>query len=369
MKFAWLFSLVVGVGCGQAQTGAVSPDEEMNAGGEQGVGGQAEEPEPQGGSKGDVPSPSPVDAGELDSSRADLATRLDNDEPPVSGAKPLFFGGGSNARYGVSSDGKSWRSFGSGNGGEAADLVRGVGYGNGVFIGVGGAFGNGYVVRTTDGVNFTFPKPNTGWLGDVAFDHGVWVAAGGNGARARSIDGGKTWTPVGDFVGGHFRRMAAGGGLFLAVGHDSGGNGMTSVSSDGLKWSQPRSGGGAEWRGAAFGNGVFVLASRSACQVTADGVAFSDCGVPGSDRGAFFINGEFVLFRAGRFDHSPDAKTWTLSTMGGVPGSAEDRGAASGNGLTVGIGGGQAFVGPTLAKMLRVGGAGFGDLTFGWVLP
>jgi hypothetical protein len=383
MKFAWLGLLLAAtVGCGQPEEAEQAASPEGNEGGA--GGGQAPD-NAQGGNSGEA-----VGTGESTSTGGGTAAKDTGvavagdggvtagdgglaptfvDEPPVPGAKPMFFGGGGSARYGNSVDGKAWKQGGSGNGGEASDLVRGVGYGDGVFIGVGGAFGSGYVVRTTDGVNFSFPRSNTGWLGDVAFDHGLWVAAGGNGVRARSADGGKTWTSAGSDFQGHFRRIAAGGGRFLAVGHQGSGNGMSSVSLDGIKWSPSRIGGGSEWRGVAFGNGVFVLASGSSCQVTADGLAFTDCGVPGSDRGVFFLGGEFVLFRPGRFDHSPDGKNWTKGTAGGVPGGAEDRGIAYGSRLNIGMGGGRLFLGPMLEKLANTGGPNFGDLTFGWVMP
>ena len=124
------------------------------------------------------------------------------------------------------------------------------------------------------------------FLSFVAYKDGVFAAAGGAGARLTSSDFGLTWNSTGSYYSGHLRSIAAGNGLFIAVGHDWNGNdlGANTRSSDGETWSDMDESPGGEFATIAFGDGVFVATGAQRCSRTVDGLQWNDCGLAiGSD--------------------------------------------------------------------------------------
>src|SRR5690606_4566129 len=98
------------------------------------------------------------------------------------------------------------------------------------------------------------------FVSDAVYLNGVFVAAGGNGLRARSLDGGKTWTDEAEYYSGHFRALAVGNGVVVAVGHSYGRDedvGIIANTSDGAQWSEV-SARTETFGSVAFGSGVFV---------------------------------------------------------------------------------------------------------------
>src|SRR6185295_14802058 len=101
-------------------------------------------------------------------------------------------------------------------GGDDNDLFRGVGFGEGRFVAVGGS--SVALTRvSTDGVNWADGGTANAWLGGAAFTGSVWIAAGGNGLRVRSTDHGMTWTNPAGYQAIHYRAIAAGPGRAVAV--------------------------------------------------------------------------------------------------------------------------------------------------------
>ena len=219
-----------------------------------------------------------------------------------------------------SADGLTWTDFAEVDprGGDDDNLLRGVGYGDGVFVAAGGS-GAALIMRSTDGIAWE-SVPNTlgNFVSDVAHADGTFVAAGGNGLRARSVDGGATWDSSTRYYAGHFRAVAAGNGVFVAVGHTYGdsNDGLWSTSIDGVTWTTEQTGGAPMGDGAlAFGDGVFVVRDGAgAVRTSEDGQAWGEpvmqLGGPGRMihvDGAFSSAGDDGLWR------STDGSTWVAA--------------------------------------------------------
>ena len=260
-------------------------------------------------------------------------------EPAYELGTPIWVGGGGvDGRVSVTLDGETWTdattaSLGPIDVGHTRNLIRGVGYGGGTFVVVGG-YDNGYVSISCDGVTWDrdvlgtniegeLPAPYTDFLSDVAYLDGVFVAAGGAGARLTSTDMGLTWTPTHEYESGHFRGIATGNGRFVATGHTWGtGESMTTTSTDGMTWTpvllQP-----GELGGVVFGDGVFVSTGGTRCATTTDGEAWTDCAlpsIPDTIAGAEFTNGTFyVQFLDGQYATSDDGLAWSALQDGWLP--------------------------------------------------
>jgi hypothetical protein len=215
-----------------------------------------------------------------------------------------------------SEDGLEWTDFVEvdPDGGDDENLLRGIGYGDGVFLAVGGA-GLGFSMRSFDGITW---QDEThvfdAFASDVAWLDGTFVAAGGNGLRMRSLDGGVTWQDMGPYYSGHFRAIAAGNGVVVAVGHTYGDTniGIVDTTSDGASWSgEQLVGAPYAGLGLAFGAGVFVSRDEAgAVRSSSDGVEWG--GVLELDDGGavLFADGRFVTADIGAYWTSEDGTTW-----------------------------------------------------------
>jgi hypothetical protein len=245
------------------------------------------------------------------------------------GTMLVFGGGGTEGRVSATTDGASWAdvttmSYGPQYEGHSRNLIRGVGYGGGVFVAVGG-LDNAYVVTTCDGEHYRqdvlgtnvegdVPELYRDFLSAVAYKDGVFAAAGGGGKKVISKDHGLTWQAVGGGEPGHLRGIAAGNGLFVATGHLwDGDQAMITTSEDGETWT-PTAVSAGGLGGVAFGNGVFVAIGSERCARSTDGAGWSDCGIGGGadQLGLHFVNGKFHVQRAdGTAASSEDGATWT----------------------------------------------------------
>lgn len=217
-----------------------------------------------------------------------------------------------------SDDGLTWTDFVEvdPNGGDDDALLRGIGYGDGIFLAVGGA-GSGFSMRSTDGVTWQDENHELGsFVSDVAWLDGTFVAAGGNGLRGRSLDGGVTWQDLAPYYSGHFRAIAAGNGVAVAVGHTYGDMdvGLVDSTSDGASWDGELLV-GAHFSGLsiAFGAGVFVARDDDGdVRTTTDGRAWSEVVLDLEGGGVvLFADGGFVTTGDGAYWTSSDGTTWT----------------------------------------------------------
>jgi len=216
-----------------------------------------------------------------------------------------------------SEDGTTWTDFVEvdPDGGDDENLLRGVGYGNGVFVAVGNRS-----LRSLDGGITWQDEYDTGgsFLSDAVYMDGMFIAAGGNGTRMRSVDDALSWGDETRFFGGHYRAIAAGNGIAVAVGHTYEGEGLSSTTTDGINWTSELIG-GAQYSGdsLAFGNGVFVARdSGGGLHWSADGQRWTDAAQSvGGGGSLLFAQGEFILDDDAGYWTSADGDTWSSSSV------------------------------------------------------
>ncbi|HET8937806.1 MAG TPA: hypothetical protein VFN67_30385 [Polyangiales bacterium] len=247
-------------------------------------------------------------------------------------------GVGSFGLRGRSDDAASWAYCGNAASGDehTPDLLRAVAYGEGVFIAVGGD-ANGKVMRSLDGEHWDedvhplnacpgegYPSSCSNWMGAVAYDNGVWLAGGGNGATMRSEDAGRTWKGVhGDFPEKHIRAMGAGAGRFIA-GTDGGGLYVTADRGESWHAKSPWSSAvNSDFLQIAFGNDAFVAYSEegTACFVSSDkGDSWQPCASAAEGGTSFLFDGEnWVAALSKAYATSPNALEWTRHTVTSMP--------------------------------------------------
>lgn len=247
-------------------------------------------------------------------------------------------GVGSFGLRGRSDDGASWAYCGEPAEGDehTPDLLRAVAYGEGVFIAVGGD-ANGKVMRSLDGEHWEqdvhpldacpgegYPSSCSNWMGAVAYDAGVWLAGGGNGATMRSEDAGKTWEGLHHgFPEKHIRALGAGAGVFIA-GTDGGGLYVSADRGESWQAKNPWSGAAnSDYLQLAFGNNSFIAYSEegSACFVSLDkGASWQPCAAAAVGGTSFLFDGEnWVAALSKAYATSPDALDWTRHTVTSMP--------------------------------------------------
>lgn len=194
-------------------------------------------------------------------------------------------------------------------GGDDENLLRGIGFGNGQFLAVGGS-----VFISTDGATWELSAFNPdSFISDAVYANGTWVIAGGNGLLVRSIDEALTWVDMAPYFAGHFRDIAVGNGVFVAVGHTYGDTtlGVITTSTDGATWTEPQIG-GESLSAISFGNGVFVaVGALGRVAVSIDGAQWADTTYGTENLGSVsFVNGEFVIPSGAGLAHAADGQDW-----------------------------------------------------------
>lgn len=214
-------------------------------------------------------------------------------------------------------------------------------------------------VPGVDWVAKTTPSPASSWRG-VAYGNGRWVAVGGSGAVMTSADG-DSWSQLAGAPAGSWYDVHYANGMFVAVSDCSSNAVMTSA--DGLAWTVratetslglPSCNG--YFQGVTYGNGRWVVTNRLDAQggggndmvTSTDGVAWTlSSRLPplsgGTDEQAdiAFGNGTFVIVyedgTTNAIATSPDGLTWTERvTPAGTGGSWQD--VTFGNGRFVSVG-------------------------------
>lgn len=160
--------------------------------------------------------------------------------PAAPPAKGLFVAVGHNGLRMVSAHGREWSRLATGKEGE---VYRAVGHGNGRFVAVGSHGGNNIYASTADGAEWdtgTKDAKYVNYLRGLGFGRGMFLGLGGDpGAVGDSrpfvatTSDGRTWTdPV--FISGKnmLRRVAWGNDRFVAVGD----RGRRATSPDGVQW-------------------------------------------------------------------------------------------------------------------------------------
>jgi hypothetical protein len=205
-------------------------------------------------------------------------------------------------------DGKTWIDDVSAipQGADDDLLLRTVVYGNGQFVGLGHR-----AVKSVDGKTWQpMSAPFGQWIGAATWEGTRFVAVGGYGLRATSVNA-TTWSdrPI-DTVATHAHdALAFGGGRFAATNND----GVRSSSADGMSWSLSTGGAGIPTYAMAYGNGVFVALGNANVVRSVDGGATFGSAVTlaAPCRGLVFAQGHFTALAAGRVFTSVDGVAWT----------------------------------------------------------
>ena len=252
----------------------------------------------------------PGDGGTLD--RDSVIVRPDGSEPSGPG---VFLVVGESQAIASSRDGRTWsdRTIDTGNPGTG---FRNAGAGDGLLLAVGGAGAAGIVMRTRDGDTWERSNTLTEWVGgaDEFPERGVIVAAGGNGARWISRDGGASFEITTRFMAGaHYRGVAAGAGVVVAAGHlYDNSEGVLSVSADGTSWEDQRLPGTSS-NNVQFVGGYFVAGSNGglvAYSSDGRGWSMSDSGESALQHAAY-VGDRFVVGGQDRAYASTDLSTWS----------------------------------------------------------
>jgi hypothetical protein len=286
---------------------------------------------------------------------------------PLSGAEPekptapRFVAVGYGLRRLVSDDGMTWRNDTA----EADEakwkdknfLLRGVTFGKGVIVAVGGS-STSRILVSADGKEWKDHSVQHNFLGDVAFGNELFVAVGYQ--RALVSKSGTEWgTPIA-LRDASWRRIEFGNGRFVATGLPSSTDpesGCVATTTDGAKWTSKIVPDKAVPHDIAFGNGRFVIVgSRGLRESSRDGTTWENrtLGEKGEllqsviwtgkeflaagNRGAYasadglkweksavrlpsrscFGGGVFVGCSAGRFTYSADGKAWKHAKADGT---------------------------------------------------
>lgn len=208
--------------------------------------------------------------------------------------------------------------------------IRGVAYGNGVFVAVGHG---GTIQTSTTGLDWNaVGRPTTAALNRVAFANGLFVAVGKRGVIFTSPDG-SAWTERQSGTGTNLLSIVYGNSIFLA----GGAGGTVLRSGNGIDWSVSSTGYTNDLDWSAYGNGMFLLPTPPPAGpswswppgkilVSSNGQDWSPqtvVGGGGNVHQAVFASGKFLLYMY-KFDVppaiaipyffiSPDGITWAQS--------------------------------------------------------
>ncbi|TPV94189.1 MAG: hypothetical protein B7733_16615 [Myxococcales bacterium FL481] len=240
-------------------------------------------------------------------------------------------------------EGETWaedttESHGTQSPGHTRNLLRGIAYGGGVFVAVGGN-DNAYLSASCDGVTWRhdllttnvdgdIPADYAMFLSGVAYGEGTFVAVGGGGLTLRSTDHGHTWHKANTAFDGIFRNVVYGNGRFVAAGaYWSGTEGSWSTSADGLEWSAPGQGFDGLDTGLAFAAGRFMAIGRQACVFSTDGDTWTPCATSNdADKLslAALDDAFWVQHLDGTIWRSTDGETWDEPRSGWLPSAVAD---------------------------------------------
>jgi hypothetical protein len=218
--------------------------------------------------------------------------------------------GGENI-FASSEDGVKWTTSKKNHG----NSVRGMGFGNGGFLPVGGDPGgvgdsHPFVLMSTDGVTWSDLIPIAGKhiIRRIAWGNDRFVGVGDRGRRATSKDG-KEWTDAPDPKAlNTMMDVAFGKGVFVGVGL----NGLRMTTEDGLKWGNRLLGEeGEHLNSVIWAKDRFVAVSIGATYSSPDGINWKREENKKAPLIAAYGNGVFVgAAWRGRILHSPDAVEW-----------------------------------------------------------
>lgn len=172
-----------------------------------------------------------------------------------------FFAVGANGTLLSSSNCSLWEAHNSGS----SMVLEGIASGNGIFCAVGGqSTHNSSIPRSLDGLTWSNQTIALGYLADVTYGNGVFVANGVRSQIFRSSDA-INWTQHQAGNSEYLYDTVFAQGMFVSVGGPFGGGGQKIVTSpNGIQWT-PRTENvmhSGLLQGVAYGNGYFVAVGQ-----------------------------------------------------------------------------------------------------------
>ena len=214
-------------------------------------------------------------------------------------------------------DATTWTAYSA----TAANLWKGVTYGNGLFVAVSES-GTNRVMTSPDGITWTDGTSSelNSWQ-SVTYGNGLFVAVASSGTnRVMTSPDGVTWTARSATAANLWRGVTYGNGLFVAV-SESGTN-RVMTSPDGITWTARTAAEANSWQCVTYGNGLFVavaVTGTNRIMTSPDGITWTARTAPEANlwSDVIFGNGLFVAISGNgtnRVMTSPDGITWTART-------------------------------------------------------
>jgi hypothetical protein len=233
--------------------------------------------------------------------------------------QPVFAAVGQDGLRITSADGLTWSDQQLGKEGES---YRAVAAGNGLFVAVGSFGGDNILAATADGSTWKTGKHEAKYvryLRGLAFGNGLFLGLGGDPGSVGSSrpfvmlsKDGLAWDGPDDIPGKHILRRAVwGAGRFVAVGD----RGRRATSTDGKEWKDAAEGKAIDTLvDIAFGNGVFVGVGLHGLRMTSrDGLTWTPP-VRGDEgehlNSVVFAKDRFVAVGVGATYTSADGQKW-----------------------------------------------------------
>jgi len=220
--------------------------------------------------------------------------------------------GGSNI-FASSDNGSAWKT--SIKDAQYSRYIRGLGFGNGIFLGLGGDPGSvgaarPFVLTSADGEKWDGPHdiPGKFMVRRVTFGNKLFVAVGDRGRRAASPDGLK-WTDAPEVKAiNTLVDVAFGNGVFVGVGL----HGLRMLTTDGVKWTDRQTGEeGEHLNSVVWAKDRFVAVGAGATFSSKDGVKWERATNADAPVSVAYGAGVFVGPRwKGRLMRSTDAVKW-----------------------------------------------------------
>ncbi len=220
--------------------------------------------------------------------------------------------GGSNI-FAASADGTAWKTAGKDAG--YVRYVRGLAFGNGVFLALGGdpgSVGNAtpFAVLSADGEKWDAPVniPAKFMLRRAAFGNKLWVAVGDRGFKGSSANGTEWKVNEKPVAADTLIDVAFGNGAFVGVGL----HGLRMRTADGLKWTDKQVGEEGEHLNAVvWAKDRFVAVGAGATYTSADGLKWEKSPNADAPTAVAYGNGVFVGARwKGKVVRSTDGVKW-----------------------------------------------------------
>jgi hypothetical protein len=176
-------------------------------------------------------------------------------------------------------------------------FLRGLAYGHGLFVAVGGSYVDapGIIVTSRDGVTWRERKGSgKSNLYGVAFDHGLFVAVGESGAICTSVDGVRWRSRPSGVSATLLATVVAGNGIFVGGGDC----GTIVTSTNGVDWTLTSLGAPVYVGTIRFRDGAFVINDASATFTSTNGLTWRRGKAQALAARSFSLSGEIPILKA-----------------------------------------------------------------------